>query len=62
MNSPGFSLSVQVVKAFAEFLNISFLPLNIRAMLLHFAGHIAAAGLGISQVLLRLCDNSSFAP
>lgn len=62
MNSPGVSLSVQIVKAFGEFLNISLLPLDIRAMFLHFVGHIAAAGLGISQVLLSLCDNRSFAP
>lgn len=62
MNSPGFSLSVQVVKAFGEFLNIGLLPLNVRAMFLHFVGHIAAAGLGISQILLSVCNNRSFAP
>ncbi len=62
MNLPWIYLSVQVVKALGEFLNISLLPLNIRAMFLHFVDHIAAAGLGISQVLLSLCDSRSFAP
>lgn len=62
MNSPCINLSVQVVKALGEFLNIGLLPLNIRAMFLHFVGHVAAAGLGISQVLLSLCDSRPFAP
>lgn len=61
MSSPCFSLSIQVVKAFGHFLNLRLLPLDIGTVLLHFVGHVAAAGFGLSQVLLGLCDDRSFA-
>lgn len=44
--SPGVDLPVEVVEALVELLDISFLPLNVRAVLLELGGHVVTAVFG----------------
>lgn len=50
--SPSVSLPVEIIEAPVDLLNISFLPLNIRAVFLEFGGHVVTAVFGCAQVLL----------
>lgn len=45
-HSPGVNLPVEVVKALVELLDISLLPLNVRAVLLELGGNVVAAAFG----------------
>lgn len=54
---PGVDLPVEVVEPLVQLLDISFLPLNVRTVLLEFGSHVVTAVLGRAQVLLRVCDH-----
>lgn len=55
--SPGVDLPVEVVEALVELLDISFLPLNVGAVLLEFGSHVVTAAFGQAQVLLCVRDD-----
>lgn len=55
-NLPRVSLLVEVVVSLVESQDISFLPLDVRAVLLELVGHVVTAALGQTQVLLRVRD------
>lgn len=55
--SPGVNLPVEVVEALIKLLDISVLPLNVRAVLLEFGDHVVTAAFGQAQVLFHLRDH-----
>lgn len=54
------NLLAEVVEALVELVELGFLPLNVRAVLLELAGQGVGAGLGPQQVLLRLIEQEPF--
>lgn len=60
--SPGVDLPVKVVVALVELLDISFLPLNVRTVLLELGGHGVTAVFGCTQVLLSLSNDRPLSP
>lgn len=55
-NLPRVNLLVEVIVSLVESLDISFLPLDVRAVLLELVGHVLTAALGQTQVLLCIRD------
>lgn len=60
--SPGVDLPVKVVEALVELLDVSFLPLNVRTVLLELGGHVVTAVFGCTQVLLSLSNDRPLRP
>lgn len=57
MPSPAVNLLVDIVKPLVKLLDLSFLPLDVRAVLLEFSSQIITAAFGRTQVLFRLRDH-----
>lgn len=53
---PGVYLPVEVGVALVEFLDVSFLPFDIRAVLVEFSCHVIAAIFSQAEVLLCLSN------